>query len=359
MKSLDGYKMLWVWNYDQVLGGNPERMAQRALEYGVRALAFKHDDGGHPFLLGQFPALVRRFKEVCQSHGIAFGLWGYHYGRQLDEEASMVELALTYEPDFYIVDWEIELMGQPVDSVNSYLGRIVSSRGELAPETGLFHAPLAQPRYHKPALYQSFCYALDGMMPQIYHQAMGLQYDVALQLCYEDYATYGLTSKPIWPAGQAYDIPAEEVLAWGTRAVEVYKAKGLSWWSFEHISQSGLEAIRNVQLGGEMRRVNGEHPSYTTDTILQEGTETVHVRQGFGLLATDQRVVLDIELRGLPAAPWPVTVVRDAGGAFAGYLDADKPRDQIPVYITGTGAISLEVVGGRAKVALLGILEAG
>lgn len=363
MRTLE-CKMLWVWNYDRVLGGNPERMAQTALEHGVRALTFKHDDGGHPFLLGLFPDQVRRFKEVCRGHGIAFGLWGYHYGRAgLENEASMVELALTYSPDFYIIDWEAEFQNfnrWPDGRVEDYLSRIVSSRDELAPQAGLFHAPLAQPRYQVPWLYMTFQHYLDGMMPQVYHRAMELQYDVALQLCYEDYANYGLLSKPIYPAGQAYDVPAQEITAWGTRAVEVYGAKGLSWWSFEHINQAGLEAVRGIQLGGEMRRINGVHPDYaSSDVVLIPGTKAIPIRGPFGLLATDERVVLDIELRGLPTQPWPVTIIRDAGGAFAGYLDDQKPRDQVTVYITGTGSISLEVRGGPAKVALLGILEAG
>lgn len=360
MKTLN-CKMLWVWNYDRVYDGDPERMVQVALEHGVRALAFKHDDRGHPFLLGLLPDEVRRFKAVCQGAGVAFGLWGYHYGSNLEREARVVELALGYEPDFYIIDWEAEFEQANKDRgsrVAFHLFDIAGTRDRHHPDVGLFHAPLAQPRYHYPWMHKLFQNRLDGMLPQIYHRAMGLQSDVALQLCYEDYANYGLMNKPIYPAGQAYDVPAQEMLAWGARAVK-YGAKGLSWWSFEHIGQASLEAIRDVPLGGEMRRANGLHPDFTSDTILSEGLHQVSVRVPFGLLATDERVVLDLEVRAVSGKAWPVVIVRDAGGAYAGYLDADKPRDQVAVYITATGSVSLEVRGGRARVPLFGILEAG
>jgi hypothetical protein len=244
-----------------------------------------------------------------------------------------------------------------------YLESIVDYRNKEAPCVGLFHAPLAQPRYHVPALYNLFQNYFDGMMPQIYHRAMELPIDEALALCYDDYAHYGLMEKPIWPVGQAYNVTPEEVLAWGQRAAQVYGAKGLSWWKLEDATDSVLEAVRFVSFGGEMRRVNGMHPDFDPKDrrILSRGVHTIPLRSKFSLLATDTRVILDLEFLGVPAQDWPVVIVRDGAGNYAGYLDNTKSRDQFAVYMAAgpEGIITIECIGAEARVSLFGILEAG
>lgn len=377
MKSLDGRKMFWLWHPEGPFR-DPKDIAEKALAAGVTAVAAKVDDGGYPFSdaqtdFGRRPDRIVDFILKLRTAGVAAGLWGYHYGHDLGREASAVHRAINFHPDFYIVDWEAEFMGQHLQVVRDqdtgrsvvreYLESIRDYRNKEAPCVGLFHAPLAQPRYHEPLLYKLFQDHFDGMMPQIYHRAMELPIDQALALCYDDYVHYGLMDKPIWPAGQAYNLPAEEVLAWGQRATQIYGAKGLSWWKFEDATDGILEAVRSVSFGGEMRRVNGTHPDYRTEDrrILARGVHTIPVRSKFGLLATDARVVLDLEMLGLPGKSWPVVIVRDGSGNFAGYLVGAKPRDQFTVYMGAgpEGFISIECIGAEARVGLFGILEAG
>ena len=352
---------------------DPSVVANIALSHGVTALAAKVDDGGRPFIdgatdFGAQPLRIMEYLAVMQKAGIAAGLWGYHYGENLEAEAEMACRAINYQPDFYIVDWEAEFQraiakSGTIQPFAEYLQAIVDGRDRAWPDCGLFHAPLAQPRYWYPWMYKAFQDNFDGMMPQIYHGAMELPYDQALERSYDDYNAYGLMGKPIYPAGQAYLIPTQEVLAWGTQAVRVYGATGLSWWKLEDAYYNGcLDAIQSVPLKEDsMRRVNGMHPDYTQGKILPVGITAVNIRSGFSLLTSDTRAVLDIEVLGLPTDSWPVVIVHDGNGSYAGYLDGVKTRDQIPVYLGAEpeGSVKLEVLHGRAKVTLLGILEAG
>jgi hypothetical protein len=369
---LSGRKLLFVWHPEGPFQ-DPKELARIALNADVTALALKVDDGGLPFSdgstnFGRSPERIIDYIQTMRAAGVAAGLWGYHYGTNLEAEAEMACRAMGFGADFYIVDWEAEFQRAIAESGTivpfaNYLQRIVGYRNQEAPCCGLFHAPLPQPRYWYPWMYEAFQRVFDGMLPQIYHGAMELPYYDALQRCYDDYAHYGLTDKPIWPAGQAYDLPPQEVLAWGMQAVRVYGATGLSWWKLEDAYYNGaLDAIRAVSLVEDgMRRVNGLHPDYREPKVLPVGVTQVPIRSAFGLLATDTRVVLDIEVLGVPNESWPVVIVCDGSGAYAGYLDGSKTRDQIVAYMSAgpAGNISLEVQRGRAKVTLLGILEAG
>jgi len=373
VKSLYGRKMLWVWHPEGPFR-DPKDLARIALNAGVTALALKVDDNGFPFSdastdFGRRPDRIIDYIHAMRAAGVAAGLWGYHYAERLEEEADMACRAIGFHPDFYIVDWEAEFQRAIAESGTiipfaQYLNRIVTYRDREVPCCGLFHAPLAQPRYWHPWMYKAFQDHFDGMFPQIYHGAMELSYADSLSRSHDDYAHYGLMDKPIWPAGQAYNLPPEEVLAWGVQATRIYGATGLSWWKLEDAYYNGaLDAIRAVPLLEDcMRRVNGLHPDYTQPKILAtEATTLVPVRSAFKLLATDTRVVLDIEAVGVPGENWPVVVVCDGNGAYAGYLDGSKPRDQISVYMSANpeGAIQLTVHRGRAKVTLLGLLEVG
>lgn len=373
MFSLDGRKMMWVWHPEA--SGGVEAIVQRALRFGVTALAFKHDDGGHPFsdsqsTFGLFPAEIERYRDVCRWCGIKFGLWGYHYGRDWKAETTMVFRANILGADFYIVDWEAEFeRAMMTESVlQAYLLACIAACGPQPSrpvEMALYHAPLAQPSFHTPWQYQMFQYAFDGMMPQIYHGAMELPLDMALDMSYRDYANYNLMRKPIYPIGQAYDIPAGDITAWGTRATSIYGAKGLGWWDMETATDDMMRAINRVPLEEEnMRRVNGTHPDFQDRTKWEVGTHGINCRSGFGLLATDRRVVLDLHLTPvIPIKAAPVVTARDGGDcAYADQFDeVSGYRKNVTAYMHSNpdGAVLFDVQGGAVWVELVGILEAG
>jgi len=365
VRSLDGIKMLFVWHETRVGDGTPAGVARVVQEAGCNAVAFKHDDGGRPFsdgasAFGLDPERIRQWRSDIRSRGLYFGLWGYHYGRKLGDEATMAKRAFEFQPDFYIVDWEAEFQNanpSPTDALGMYLATLAYRPGDV----GLFHAPLPQPRFWRPWLYKQFNSVSDGMLPQIYHRAMQLPYPEALSRCYDDYARYNLLDRPIYPALQAYDLPAEEVLGAANMAVNVYGARGLSWWSAQHLTVGTSQAIGSVATKeGAMRRVNGLYPGMVL-RILPIGTHTVPLRSAFRLFSSDRRVVLDLEFAPVPNTDVPTIIARDGSGAFAGYVDNSGWRRSITVYPDATpeANIQIEVQNGPARVVLFGILEAG
>ncbi len=364
---LTGRKLLWIW-HPEALGG-VERIVSQAQRFGVTALAFKHDDAGYPFhdaqsTFGLVPAVIGYYRDYCRRFGIKFGLWGYHYGQDWGAETRMVARAMGFCPDFYAVDWEVEFERNMTEAnLVTYLRNCLTARGDMPWK--LYHAPVPQPRFHRAKFYQMFQAAFDGMMPQIYHGAMQMPYDVALDECYQDYVQYGLTSKPIIPIGQAYDVNPLEIIAWGDRAVKVYGAPALGWWSMDTVTDEGLRAISHVPLSEDnMRRVNGLHPDYADRVRLDVGLHGIPVRRGFGLLATDRRVVLDLAIS--PVIPIgsnpPYVIVRDGDCSYADTLSERLGwRRNVTVYMHSApdGVVLLDVKDGPVWVEQVGILEAG
>jgi len=362
---LTGRKTLLVWHPEQL--GGVEAIVSKALRYGITALAFKHDDGGQPFhdaqsTFGLDPSIITKYRDYCHWFGIKFGLWGYHYGADWKAEAQMVARAAGLYPDFYVVDWEVEFEANIGGALDDYLNRVTCTyAGEVHQ---LYHAPLPQPSHHRPHQYQAFNAAFDGMMPQMYHRAMELPYDVALDECYQDYITYGLTNKPIIPIGQAYDVNPLEIIAWGSRAVDVYGARALGWWSMDTVTDEGLRAINHVPISEDnMRRVNGVSPDYNR-VKLEPGIHGIPVRKAFGLLSTDRRVVLDLAIG--PVIPignkMPYVIVQDGDCSYADTLSEGLGwRRNVTVYMHAgpDGTIILNVKDAPIWVEQLGILEAG
>jgi hypothetical protein len=364
---------MFVWHPEKV--GDVHKIVQMCLSRGVTALAFKHDDGGQPFSdressFGLNGQVIEAYRDELHKWRMGFGLWGYHYGVALADEAAMVGRAASFKPDFYIIDWESEFNHNQEHNVEGmvrdYVEPIVAYRNLLAPDMAIYHAPLPQPRYWASRLYQVLSYCFEGMIPQIYHKAMELDLDDALQLAYQDYADYGLTAKPIYPCGQVYDVPADDVLAWGTRAVDVYGAKALGWWSLEHAGPDHMLAVSHIALGGrdDVRRKNGIHPDYRAEDrkVLEVGSIGIPCREPFGLLATDRRIVIDLTVEPIPGKPAPSVVVKDGDCSYAGSLDPFNGfHQQVAVYMHSAphGNIILEVRNGPARVTQFGILEAG
>lgn len=371
MNCLKSRKLLFIW-HPEALGG-VEAIVSKALRFGVTALAFKHDDGGKPFsdaqsAFGLTPAFITHARDYCRWFGIKFGLWGYHYGQDWKAEMQMAARALGMCPDFYVVDWEVEFeQNMTEETLASYLERILYARGG-APWK-LYHAPVPQPRYHRARFYQMFQEAFDGMMPQIYHQAMQMPYDVALDECYQDYITFGLTNKPIIPIGQAYDVNPLEIIAWGDRAVNVYGARALGWWSMDTVTDEGLRAINHVPISEDnMRRVNGVLPEYKDRVKLEPGIHGIPVRKGFGLLSTDRRVILDLVVSPVIPSIYakdfkiPYVIVRDGDCSFADTLSEDLGwRRNVTAYMHSgpDGTVLLDVKDGPVWLEQVGILEAG
>jgi len=372
MRDLSGQNLVWVWNLPNCEGGAGARIADRVLTHGATGIILKHDDGGRPFGLAWNPEYFSGLVHDLKARGLTVGLWGYHYDIW-DTGLQMLHRAISMQPDFYVIDWEVELeqalQGVDPAHLRQWLYSATTNRGNI----GLFHAPLAQPSYHQPWQYETFNRYCDGMMPQVYHQAMGFSPEDALSVSYNEMAECGLLTKPIYPIGQAYTVPAPEMTRWANAATRIFGAQGLSWWSYEHMDNERWGAISSFSTEEDsMRRVNGISPGWARVAkerwILKPGRYNLSAREDFGLLPLDRSAVLDVEFTPVdidafmePAGAIYV-IVRDGDGSWAGLVGGTAPwRQTVKVYMDATpqGRASFEVVGGSVRAVLVGILEAG
>jgi hypothetical protein len=260
-------KWLWVWNWRRCLGGDPVRVARRLRQAGCAGALVKSDDGGHPFDQGQ---PVWEIVRALHQEGLRAGCWGYVYGCDRPtviygdlkytgtEEAAMAARFIgerpspSYRgPDVYVLDVEAEYERQPADpfaTAERYLQAVQTAVGHDFP---LAYAPLPQPDYHRGLPYAVFQRHCQAVLPQAYHNAMGVAPERALGLSYDAFAREGLLALPIAPAGGAYGtVTPDELRRWAAEAIR-QGARMLSWWSFEHIENerpSLWEAIAAVPL---------------------------------------------------------------------------------------------------------------
>ena len=401
MRDLSGHRLVWVWHADEALGSDDSLVPlfiSNLQRHGLTGAMFKFDDGGHRFSDGadSWARSDRRVhKTIDDLHraGLAVGLWGYHYGSNYRAEAAMIATALSFSPDFYVVDWEAEFERAIGLNMNRYLALVAEARA-VRPSAGLFHAPLPQPRFHRPAQYAAFNTICDGMMPQIYHRAMGLSPDDALRKSYDDYAEYGLLDKPVYPVGQGYDLPASEIAQWGQAAVDVYNAPALSWWKYEDLitDEARLRAINSIHLSStgdqSMRRVSGIHKGFAKlekdRFVIPPGKYEIGLRDATPvwpggpdwsgqITERDTLVTLDIGFSPVTRFPLaeiaaPRVLILDGDGSFAGYLGAEQPAENEGVWrksifvfpdATPRKRIWIEVKGGSVRPIIVGLLAAG
>jgi hypothetical protein len=263
-------KWVWIWNWRRCLGGDPSAVARRLKNAGCRGAFVKSDDGGHPFDQGR---PVWEIVHALQQEGLRAGCWGYVYGCDTPtiiygdlkytaaEEAAMAVRFISERPhpsyrgpDVYVIDVESEYERQPSDpavTAERYLRTIRDAVGAGFP---LLYAPLAQPDYHRRLPYRVFNRHCQAVLPQAYHNAMGVSPERAIELCYDAFRREELDTLPIAPAGGAYGtVTPDELGRWARAAIE-RGARMLSWWSFEHIESERpalWEAIAHMELPGD------------------------------------------------------------------------------------------------------------
>ena len=263
-------KWVWRWNWRSCLGGDPQAVARRLRDVGCRGVFVKSDDGGHPFDQGR---PVWEIVHALQSQGLRAGCWGYVYGcdvptvvygdlkRAASEEAAMAVRIITERPhpsyrgpDAYVIDVEAEYERFPSDPAVSAERYLQTTRNASGPDFPLLYAPLAQPDYHRRLPYGVFNRYCRAVMPQAYHNAMGVSPERAVELCYDAFRRERLDALPIAPVGGAYGgVTPDELRRWARAAVE-RGARMVSWWSFEHIERECprlWDAIARVKLPRE------------------------------------------------------------------------------------------------------------
>ncbi len=355
-------KWIWVWNWCRCLGGDATAVARRIRDAGCIGVFVKSDDGGHPF--GQADNRGRRpvweIVQALQEEGLKVGCWGYVYGCDSPtiiygdlkgtavEEAEVAVRFITERPhpsyrgpDLYVVDVEAEYEVQGADPFANAERYMSALRAADGPDFPILYAPLAQPDYHRRLPYRVFQRSCQAVVPQAYHNAMGVGPERALELCYDAFAAEGLTDIPIAPAGGAYgSVTADELSRWAAEAIR-RGARMLSWWSFEHIEGERPElwgAIAGVRIPADLPAgragseggptdmtpwVRASRHGWAVNAPFAVGEYRANARADFDLPVEARSLLLYVETRELSRADFA-----DAGSGGVLVFNGGPPDRQ-------------------------------
>jgi len=247
-------KWVWVWNWRRCDGGDPAKVAARLRTAGCRGALIKAHDGPRWFDQGR---PWREIAAALRAEGLAIGGWAYLYGRDPAAEARLVAETVSYgAADLFVLDVEAEFEGQP-QAAEELCRRV---RERVGPGYPLYYSSFAITRYHRSFPYAVFERYCQGAAPQVYWNAFRWPVAQALRWTYEDYAALspeatrrGEKTPPrrLFPVAGLYSgrgVPypaAADVAAFAAQAAGS-GSPGVSFWSYEHMSDEMWDAVRAV-----------------------------------------------------------------------------------------------------------------
>ena len=244
MVTLSG-KWVWIWNWRRCDGGDAGRVGARLRAAGCAGALVKAFDGAYWFDQG---TPWREIARGLRENRAATGAWGYLYGRDPEGEArKAVETAQYGGADLLVLDVESEFKDRP--EAAEKVCRLI--RQELGPDYPVYFSSFAIARYHRSFPFETFRRACAGAAPQVYWNAFRWPVGQSLRWTFEDYAALGIPGEQVFPVGGLYQEgtvrfpPAEEVQEFIRRALS-FGAPGVSFWSYEHMSEEMWQAIGAV-----------------------------------------------------------------------------------------------------------------
>ena len=265
-------KWVWAWNWRRCDDGDPDRAASRLAAAGCRGAIVKAFDG--PYWFDQ-SAPWRDIAGALQQRGLAAGGWGYLYGDDIPGEAQRaIETAQYGAADLLVLDVESEFKGRP-DAADQ-LCRLI--RDALGPDYPIYFSSFAIARYHRSFPFETFRRYCTGAAPQVYWNAFRWPLDQSLAWTYEDYAALGIPPSDVFPVGGLYQEgfvtypDAEEVRDFIARSA-LGGSAGVSFWSYEHMSDEMWEAVRLGRTGGEEEaEMSSQEYQQVTRALAEVGT---------------------------------------------------------------------------------------
>lgn len=274
-------KWIWVWNYPRCCGGDPVAIAQHIKDASCVGVLVKSGDGGHDFGQG---APIEEILLDLRQQGIQAEPWEYWYLRDTPGDEYGIP-TLTYREEaqhliatctktgaaFGAIDIEGESENAASPTVNARLALAAVKQALSGLE--LYYAPLAQPNYHPRLPYAAMNEFCAGVLPQAYYNSMGVEPERAIELCYDAFASEGLTSRPLYPAGAADPgVTPNGLIRWSNAAI-ARGAESLSYWSFEHMTDDLWAAVRQVNLEGNEvdQQARDDIKALQTDEAMQQG----------------------------------------------------------------------------------------
>ena len=263
-------KWVWLWNWRRCDGGDSTRVFQRLRAAGCRGALVKAFDGPRWFDQG------RPWRDIAaelKANGVpdAIGGWGYCYGNDPAGEAQRaIETAQYGQADLLVLDVEAEFKGRP-QAAEELCRRI---RDALGPDYPLYFSSFAIARYHRSFPFEVFRRYCDGAAPQVYWNAFRWPVEQALSLTYEDYAALGLPPERVFPAGGLYQegtvrYPAPEEVRDSVRLAGARGSRGVSFWSYEHMSEEMWQAVASAAIGEEEEEMSSQEFDQVSASVSQ------------------------------------------------------------------------------------------
>jgi len=245
-------KSTMLWKIKDVLGGDPELIADHLKEMGANSLQVKAADGVGAYNLKLTPTgwkdvLIGPLSDALEQNKIDLWGWHYLYGVEPEREAQRAaERMSAYPFKGWILDVEKEFKK---NNQYSRARRFMSTLRSLLPDATIVLCSYRYPSYHREVPWQIFLDGCDFVMPQVYwvsahNPAFQLNRTIdEYQVLYDSYAMEPL---PMIPVGSAYK-------EWGWQAAEaditefLDAAKndqglgGVSFWRHGHIISLGLD----------------------------------------------------------------------------------------------------------------------
>jgi hypothetical protein len=194
----------------------------------------KSGDGGSYWT--QFsPSLVKTLHDA----GLHVCSWQYVYGDNAAAEAAVAARSVTEAgADCFVIDAEAEYEGKYA-AAQTYVDKLRAAVGPAFP-LGLAGFPYVD--YHPSFPYSVFLGPNGAQfnVPQAYWKTIGGSVDTVLAHTYRFNRPYGRT---IAPLGQTYDSPPSSDIVRFRQLVAAAGGTGLSWWSWQHTSSSGWDAV--------------------------------------------------------------------------------------------------------------------
>jgi len=233
-------KGYFIWNLPNCAGGDPEALADMAVEAGLDYVVIKCCDGVAYFWEQYLGPAVRSLKRA----DIRVWFWFYTYGRdrlgrsQSKYEAQkVIDMVRVHDPDGLVVDAEAEYKKRGMDREAEIL--MVTLRGSLP------DIPIGLSSFRYPSLHPEFCWSAflkysDFHMPQVYWE---MSHNPGEQLTKSVIELRNLRSLPIIPAGSAYWRGSKYDPVWVATVqdlhefdniAKVLELPGVNYWSWEH-----------------------------------------------------------------------------------------------------------------------------
>jgi hypothetical protein len=226
-------RALWIWELSASSHGSVSAIIARAHHYGVRTLIVKSGDGSSYW--SQFSkTLVSRLHRA----GIKVCAWQFVYGVHPATEAKVGAEAVARGANCLVIDAEGTYQGRYV-AAQTYITALRKRVGTSYP-VALASFPYID--YHSNFPYSVFLGPNGAQynVPQMYWRDIGVSVTTVFAHTYEWNEIY---RRPIYPLGQLYGSPPLTQLRQFDKLLQLYGAKGSSWWDWQLASNRELATL--------------------------------------------------------------------------------------------------------------------